>query len=632
MTLDVTKKEFERGNLAPRSQWHSNGGDVKVKKYFNKKTVISTALLAALLAVLIIIPLSAGAGDNPGEGSIPIPDSYDINSDGQETENPAELADGQIWVNKNVVDNEDGTFDITLFVWGRMYADEDGETQLPLDPDFPDVTITDMIGDDFAYNEDAVYYAGAFTAGDDGAVVWVVPQDDILDGAQSCVFTVTLKKGWEVDTKYYTNVGAAAHFTPAYGNTYYYKTTTWTETVVNELRINWNHGVGNGLNSFAITDADLGVTIESRNFNANTDVTVRFDGQPPETYKFNPEYYSYSSAYIEPENASDGEWGFFWEREEGKFKTLLFWFKGLEGPGFVTCYGFDPGNNGGNEPIMTDEVTNEYSKTEKIAEHPWADDSKIEKTLPNRGVIEISVITIIVYKEITGDEFTGTRPAFEFGLFDNEGCEGDPVATAVLAGSAEDMRAVFQFGLSSILEYFGEGDEEAVFWIKEIAGAESANSGTWKYDGQIVEVRIGIDGNVTFAAEVEEGEDYPVFVNDFKKSEVITSSDPSPRPSPDPVTSYNPIRTVTPPVISQTPAVTPVDIIDYDPPLGDMPAEDPIPDVVVTVDLADDAVPLGDMPQTGIESTLTIWIAGICVSMLLTGLIARLIFRRKKEA
>ena len=604
-----------------------------MRKYVKGKPAVAAALLAALLTVLMIIPLSAGAGTNPGEGDIPVPDGYDIDSKGETTENPEELADGQIWVNKNVVDNEDGTFVVALYAWGKTYADSDGGDQLPLDPDFPDVVITDIIGGEFGYNDDAAYEAGVFAVGSDGAAEWVISQDDIVEGIQTCVFTVTLKEGWEVDTKYYTNVGAAACFTPAYKNPYYYKTTTWSETVYKKLEISWNQGVGNGLNSFTINMLDLGVTIRSESFNANTDVIVRFDGQAPETYKFNPAYYSYTSAYVYPENAADGEWGFFWVREQGKFKTLQFWFKGLEGPGVVTCYDFAPGNNGGNETFTIDEATNEYSSTEKIPAYPWTDGNEILQNLPNRGVVEITCVTIIVYKETTGDEFTGTRPAFRFGLFDNEECEGDPIATAELAGGAADMRAVFRFGISSILGYFGEGEEEAVFWIKEIAGAVSANGGTWEYDGQVVEVRISVDGNVTFAAEVGEWEVYPVFVNNFKIPEVITSPDVSPRPSPDPdpVVSYNPIRTVTPPAVSQTPALTPVEITDYDPPLGDMPAEDPIPDVVVTVDLTDDDVPLGDMPQTGIESTIAIWITGICVSMLLTGLIARLIFRRKKE-
>ena len=118
------------------------------------------ALLVATTMVFSLMPAAAFA-DSPQEGEIPINETvYKIDSSGEDSEKPDKLDEGQIWVNKDVIDNAGGEFEITLYAWGAEYTDIDGNIQMPLDPGNTDITITDTIGEWFEYNKDAECNAG----------------------------------------------------------------------------------------------------------------------------------------------------------------------------------------------------------------------------------------------------------------------------------------------------------------------------------------------------------------------------------------------------------------------------------------------------------------------------------------
>jgi hypothetical protein len=275
------------------------------------------ALLLSAVLVLTFLPSSALAL-YPDEGNIPITDIYAIDSSGQETENPTELKEGQIWVNKNVEDNEDGTFGITLYVWGAEYDDDDDGVTSPLDLVSPSITITDVIGAMFKYNEDADYDVGVFDVDGDGVATWIVSQDAILDGIKSLTFTVTLKEGWVVDTPYYTNKGASASFQPREGNPYYYETERIEKDAFELSNINWNNGQQSGVNTLDIKDNIVGKTLSIRN--TNDIVVAAYDGVT-HNFKFqdyNTGYSNENGVWVEPTGAADFTWGSCWDKGGGE--------------------------------------------------------------------------------------------------------------------------------------------------------------------------------------------------------------------------------------------------------------------------------------------------------------------------
>ena len=657
-----------------------------MKKFFKGKTAVGTALLALLLAVIIIVPLSVGAGDNPGEGNIPIPkeDGYSSESSGQATPDadiPTGLAAGQVWTDKEVTctNDEYGTFEITLYAWGAVYTDEAGDDVLPLDPEDQILTMTDTIGDMFEYDADtgADNTVGTFSV-TDGVATWVISQDDITGEIMaSCTFKVTLKEDWEIETPYYTNEGAAVYFTPAGDNPYYYTTRKWTETEQKTIELNWNQGNDNGVNSFKIVDTDLGATIESDNINARTNVTVTVSGKAPQTFTLNRTYTSDSQAYTDPVEAADGEWGYFWVRAEAKDKTYQFWFKGIEGPGVVTRYDIAPGNEGGNETFLIEEITHNFSETVKIGDRPWTGEGpEITQPLLNKGVIEIfyePVTTptspdpsptdspeppdppvdppsykLTVSKKVA--EFTNDKEAFSgyeftdevaFGVSGKKGIfavtiKNDSEASLTLTGIEDKFNGA---DILSDADVFYLEDGTAVSIEKIIEDNENLAAGaefTFYYITGVLTERKDFKNEVKATAENEDkvkyddGDDAVIKV--WWSIPVVTGGPGDPGDSGGPVTTTTVQTTPPSPAPGPSPTdMTPVDITDDGPPLAEFPFEPQEPEVVRIVELDDGGVPLGDMPATGIESTVSLWLCGICVSMLAAGLLIRVIYRGKKE-
>ena len=394
---------------------------------YSKTMKKSLAIILTLFMILTLLP-SMALFAATGEGEIPITKDFGVSSRGEESDIKEQLDPGEIYVEKNVFDNEDGTFTITLYAWGATYSEDDMK---PLDPENTDVVVTDEIDKMFAYDDDASLTAGSFSVVG-GTATWTISQDDILgEGPATVTFTVSLKEGWATDTWYRTNEGASALFQPAVGNPYYYKTSHWSETTNKTLDYSWNQGSENGLNSFTIKDPDLNATITLRNYNASTTVTITIEGQAPVTYTFNSAYSSGSGEYISPTDANDNQWGFYWLRDEGKIKTLQFWFKGLEGSGNVTRYDFAPGNNGGNvKGVQSEGVLHEYSKTEKILGRPWIDDGPvIKQDLPNKGKIRLVDFSpsINITKKVTnpGAKINNILPIANYTLtVANDGKQG----------------------------------------------------------------------------------------------------------------------------------------------------------------------------------------------------------------
>ncbi|MCL1791857.1 MAG: SpaA isopeptide-forming pilin-related protein [Peptococcaceae bacterium] len=395
-----------------------------------RKRLLGIALVAVM--VLSFTPLAALAA-NPGEGNIPIPPCYEYDSYGEATSNPSSLEEGQIWVNKNVSDVIDdiseagdrlGTFEVTLYAWGATFIDVDGVEQKPLYDDAVDkyITITDTIGDQFEYNNDAVYSVGNFSVVG-GVATWVVSQDDILSGIESCTFTVSLKNGWESETEYYTNNGASASFKPLKGNPYYWITEK-VETVTLEIDdVNWNNGNGtlHGINSIRITDKDLGLVMH-KSSPSSDNFLVTGTGVPSRTFTFDStrtnhdfvatEFDDNGKAIIPYDvynlsSATDGTWGILWNRGGGNNKTYYIWFMGLEEPGVITIYEVKTPGNGGNQGIPGSRYTY-YHEYHHRSGFNWQSDDSILDDLPNKGMISLTCKSYdFEFMKIDGNQYAG---------------------------------------------------------------------------------------------------------------------------------------------------------------------------------------------------------------------------------
>ena len=365
------------------------------------------AMILAFAMALSLIPTAVFAAGNPDEGNIdPIPSIYYIDSEGEETANPTSLAPGQIWTNKNVIDNKDGTFEVTLYAQGATY--DNGDEKKPLADGSTDVTVTDVIGAMFEL--DGAITASKGTASiSSGVVTWVISQDDILTGLQSCTFTVSLIEGWVVETPYYTNVAASATFTPREGNPYYY-TKQIVEIDAFELSdINWNNGQASGINTLKVTDNIIGVTFSIKNvdpFNA-----MGYDGIT-HSFAFSTQYSSEDGVWRDPINAANFSWGCYWVKGGGNNKIYYLWVKGLEGSDVVTRYAIHVTNNGGNTGGVGERTTIAITSYLQIKSFTWDGDDIIDN-LPNKGVIKLTYVPMTTAGAVTFNKVIQLANGFE---------------------------------------------------------------------------------------------------------------------------------------------------------------------------------------------------------------------------
>ncbi|MCL1852799.1 MAG: hypothetical protein FWF88_07180 [Peptococcaceae bacterium] len=404
-----------------------------------KKLAIMAFAAVMMLSLVPVIMLAAF----PGEGNVPIPGAYGIDSSGQSTAAPAELSPGQIWTNKNVVDQGNGTFEITLYAWGATFIDEhdineNGDTTEVLNPlpdSAPNISFMDSIGVGFEYNGDAdqtVVYDGI-----DNTVTWVVSQSNILGGAPfTCTFTVSLKTGWEVETPYETNKSASAAFTPLEGNPYYWSIMVSEEADLSEIDISWNNGSQTGFNRAHFKDLKRGLEFLEPNGNFPP-FTVTAAGGSTRTFTFDSSRTNsnFLATFDDKGNitnlpanlstAADGTFGDLWsDTMVGGYKFYYIWFMGLEGPGVLTIYEIKVDNPGGNSGVPGHTYTIYKDYTRKTGFN-WQTDGSIKDPLPNKGVIELTyILREITFTKIDGNRYVATPseiiplPGAEFAVFE----------------------------------------------------------------------------------------------------------------------------------------------------------------------------------------------------------------------
>ena len=489
-----------------------------MSKYFNIKMRRPLALVIAVMMIVMLAPLSVVAAGNPGEGAIPVPAGYKASSDGKETDNPGALEPGQIWVNKNVEDNEDGTFDITLYVWGAEYKDDENVTRMPLDPDDANVVITDTVGAMFDLTGTANYSVGSFDE-TDGVVTWTVSQDDILS-LRECKFTVSLKSGWEIDTRYFTNEGAAAAFKPMKGNPYYWSKQIETKVSLTLSGIKWNNGWDHGVQTITIEDKDLGIKLVIEDTNKNPRMFVTGNVNRNFTYDSSRASATFPTASYTPVgtvklpdnvlNAADGTWGIY--RTKGTningLYYYIFWFMGLEGTGKVTTYIVttdNPGGNNGNAGNTRYTSSTHYMQRSGFN---WQPDDSIKQDLPNKGWIELRLtsvnvdpIDVTVNKDITKSVSYSTIPGDADFIFELKDTSGNVLATKIMSSAAylEDNKSVTLTIPGAVYD--------TINTVKTYTITERISGTNWETNTQEFTLTADVNGNVKIKANGAEVND-----------------------------------------------------------------------------------------------------------------------------
>ena len=299
---------------------------MKTTKTTNMKVRKILAMVLAIAMVASLLPIMAAAATGTlDDGRYTFTSGADAM-----TAVPAEMvrgdADqaGRVWTTRNVVDNGDGTFTVTLLAVGLKY---DGD-KLPLE-----AGSSLVIKDEFNGNDFAISNAGGLAVSGSN-VTWTIPAANLSTDASapsSISYTLTLTT-IEAGGPYVTNPKAAvATFRVTDDNPYYWSKEEKDTVNKYSANINWNNGTTSQLREVVLTGAGLNVTFDGRDgydWIAKSD----FDKLTLATYP--------SKNFFTSEISGTGT-----------TKTFTFWFVVYRAPGVYEIYNGivqKVGNNGGN--------------------------------------------------------------------------------------------------------------------------------------------------------------------------------------------------------------------------------------------------------------------------------------------
>ncbi|MCL2438832.1 MAG: hypothetical protein FWC99_07170 [Coriobacteriia bacterium] len=273
------------------------------------------------------------------------------------------LASGEVRVGKSIeynidptLNTPDGTITVTLSAHANTYTNAAGIVSNPLIalPSGAYIEIIDDIGE-FAV-------LGALPSGltlSGNTIMWAITDQSAITGPTplEISFTLTVINPPHQPPfllSYWYSTGAAqALFQPAQGNPYY---RTMTETSYDEffLSMSWNNG--NGINSGAIIDNHLGVTIV---FPTNNSRENRYPFNPDGSMNLSTGQWNWwpqnintrnqAATVTTPEGVRHFTWQLHWEK--GGTNYNMFTVKDLEGPGLDVQYQIYFDGPGGNEAI-----------------------------------------------------------------------------------------------------------------------------------------------------------------------------------------------------------------------------------------------------------------------------------------
>ena len=149
--------------------------------------------------------------------------------------------------------------------------------------------------------------------------------------------------------------------------------------------------------------------------------------------------------------------------------------------------------------------------TNESAEFEYVDNDENTQgdKLDNRGWVNYRKpqygAEINVTKVIDGDKFNGRRPSFVFSLYDSNGVI---IATERTTRNSLDVT----FSTEDVKDWIKDGIG-ADLTVREIAGRELANGGSWEYDDTVFTVNVDKSGTVKYP----DGKEALTFTNTFTK-------------------------------------------------------------------------------------------------------------------
>ena len=446
---------------------------------------------------------------------------YDFRAVGEVTALiPPVLAAGQIWTDRSVSENPNGSFTVTLRALGNKFTDDKGNLCDPL------VTGSKLIITDSFNSVEFGFSSNDGLTADDGVVTWTLDAGSLnLNGVPNKVtYTLTLKPSVYRDNgEYYTHTKAAeAVFDPIKGNTYYWTVENKTENAFEVSNISWNNG-SKDWNNITITDKKMEFPDGSIGFTAvlKEGNSIQIKGQTytysgnkiaaPNAGDFGSSAYRYGMYKSGPYKSTDSDGGAKYRELLGlaagtamanstEYYEYLFWFYGLNGPGSVVVYQIIPDNPGGNKgaPGFRFVSYTEWQKKDGVG---WKNDG-VHMSLTNKGYIklvnaQLDPVDINVTKTISSYAGVGGG-TFNFVLYAD-------AAKSTRVDGAEISASFGNPGTKTIsipkefLNFAGDKTSKT-FYLVETAPADA--TGFWTYDTAVREVVVASNGEVKIGGAV----------------------------------------------------------------------------------------------------------------------------------
>jgi len=383
-----------------------------------KHIFIMVTLLAVVALAITTLASSAAAIDSSLTGfkiTTGPPPTSEFSS-GSLIEPPVDaLEPGEILVGKSIVYNDDsslltpdGTITVTLSAWASSFG---GDAARPLTQPLLQMangaylTVTDDL-DEFVLAEPLP----AGLSLNNGIVTWNITDQSAVLGSAPLTISYTLTVADPSNQPYlmnywYSTGAAQAQFEPHHENPYYY---TMEETTYFEfdMSMNWNNGTG--LNTGAIIDNDLGITVVfPKNISGQNELAYNSDGTMNATtahwnwWPQNASTRNQAATVVNQAGVTQYySWHLQWLQMSGR-KSYFFTVKDLLGPGVDLRYeaildgGGGSGSMAGGKTTISQDYFQRVFNSSQDDPFFWEGDL-IVRELDVIGQIKLNDVTVIL--------------------------------------------------------------------------------------------------------------------------------------------------------------------------------------------------------------------------------------------
>jgi len=325
------------------------------------------------------------------------------------------LEPGEVLIGKSIVYNEDptlltpdGTITVTLSAWASSFG---GDPTRPLTQPLLQMangaylTIIDDL-DEFVLAEPLP--AGLSLS--NGMITWDISDQSLILGSAPLTISYTITMVSPSNQPYlmnywYSTGTAQAQFEPHHENPYYY---TIEETTYFEFNMSMNWNNGTGLNTGAIIDNDLGITIVfPKNLSGQNESAYNLDGSMNTTtahwnwWPQNANTRNQAATVVDQTGVTHYySWHLQWSQATGQ-KSYFFTVKDLLGPGLDLRYEAILSGGGGSGSLAGGKTTISQSYFQKAfnsaQDDPffWEGDL-IVRELDVIGQIKLNDVTVIL--------------------------------------------------------------------------------------------------------------------------------------------------------------------------------------------------------------------------------------------